>query len=126
MNADRTRGIVDELRMSAARAVAAHEVPDDVLEQVGARIAELPTADIIRGIDVCTHGICVDYFVEPRDWREILFKITDSPTRIRRIDWFPWGITTDDLIQIRVEYQMDVLSRKAVPQDPIPARRVAH
>jgi len=116
------RGTVDQLRLAAARAVAAHEVPDDILEDVGRQLAQLPTVDLIRGIDVCTHGICIDYFVDPGDWREIFLRIIDGPIRIRHIDWFPWGIIRDDLIQMRVEYQFDRLALKASPQDPIPIR----
>jgi len=121
MDAEENRTPVDELRLAAARTIAAHEVPDEVLERVGQQLAELPTADLIRRIDVCTHGICVDYFTDPGDWREVLLKIIDGPTRIRRLDWFPWGIIRDDLIQMRVEYQFDELARRALPQDPVPA-----
>jgi hypothetical protein len=110
------RGTAEALRMATARAVAAHEVPDDVLESVGQQLAKLPTADLIRGIDICTYGICIDYFVEPDRWRELLEGVVEGGPRIRHIDWFPWGIIQDDLIQMRVEYQFDELAAVAVPQ----------
>ncbi len=119
------RGPIDELRMAAARSIAAHEVPDELLEQVGRQLGDLSTADLIRGIDVCTYGICVDYFLDPGDWREIILKIAESPIRIRRMDWFPWGIIRDDLIQMRVEYQFDELAQKALPSDPVPWRTIS-
>lgn len=125
MSADEgASAVIDQLRLAAARGVAAREVPDDLLQKVGRQLAELPTADLIRGLDVCTHGICIDYFIEPSDWRETFLRLTDGPIRIRRIDWFPWGIIRDDLIQMRVEYQFDELAidvlPKSSPQDPIP------
>ena len=116
--------VIDQLRLAAARGVAAREVPDDLLQKIARQLTELPTADLIRGLDVCTHGICIDYFIEPRDWREAFLRIVEVPIRIRHIDWFPWGIIRDDLIQMRVEYQFDELAVKVLPklspQDPTP------
>lgn len=109
------RGAADALRMATARAVAAHQVPDEVLQSVGRQLAELPTAERIRGIDICTYGVCVDYFVEPDRWRELLDGIVQGGPRIRHIDLFPWGIVEDDLMQVRVEYQFDEMVAAAVP-----------
>lgn len=120
MESDETRSAQGALRLAAARAVAGHVVPDDVLERVGKRLAALPAAELVRGLDICTHGICLDYFVDPGDWRKVLDLIQESPVRIRHIDWFPWGIIRDDLIQLRVEYQFDELAQVALPSDPVP------
>jgi hypothetical protein len=114
--------LTGELRIAVARAVASHQIEDVVLESIARRLTELPSADLIRRINVCTHGICADYFFDPQDWREALAGILQSAIRIRRFEYFPWGIIKDDLIQVRVEYQLDELVRVALPQDPVPAR----
>lgn len=111
-----------ELRIAVARAIASHHVDDSVLEGVARRLTELPSTDLIRGINVCTHGICVDYFLQPKDWRDALVNLLESPLRIRHFDYFPWGIIRDDLIQVRVEYQIDELVEVALPSDPIPVK----
>lgn len=114
--------LTGELRIAVARAVASHQVDDSVLEGVAQRLTELPSLDLARSINVCTHGICVDYFFRPKEWRDALVKLLDSPLRIRRFDYFPWGIIRDDLIQVRVEYQVDELVQVALPTDPVPVK----
>jgi hypothetical protein len=111
-----------ELRIAVARAVASHQIDDSVLEKVSQRLSELPSVDLARSINVCTHGICVDYFFRPKEWREALVNLLESPLRIRRFEYFPWGIIRDDLIQARVEYQVDELVQVALPSDPIPVK----
>lgn len=103
------------LRLAAARAVAGHSVPDDVLQSVGKRLSGLPIADAIRRLDICSYGICVDYFVEPERWRDFLGEIFDTDLRIRGLDSFPWGIIRDDLVQVRVQYEMEELAQVAQP-----------
>lgn len=111
-----TRSPETALRLAAARAVAGHAVPDEVLASVSKRLSALPIADAIRRLDICTYGICVDYFVEPERWRDFLGELFDTDLRIRKLDSFPWGIIRDDLLQVRVQYEMDELASVAQPK----------
>lgn len=111
-----------ELRIAVARAVASHQVDDRLLQGVAKKLNELPNVDLVRGINVCTHGICVDYFLEPPKWRDVLVSLLEGPLRVRRFEYFPWGIIRDDLLQLRVEYQVDELVKVALPSDPIPVK----
>lgn len=101
--------IATELRLALARSVAQREVPDDVIRAVSGKVAKLQRRVPIRKLDICAYGICLDYFVTPDEWRDVLFGVLDGP-RVRGIRVFPWGIPVDDLFQIRVEHQMEELA----------------
>lgn len=99
----------DAIRKALALAVARRDVPDELVDSIADRLAKGSAAEGIRRLDVCTYGICVDYFVGPDRWRDVLNELINERT-IRRIETFPWGIIDPDLIQIRVEHQVDELA----------------
>lgn len=101
----------DAIRKALAQAVARRDVRDDVVDSIADRLAKIGGAEGIKGIDVCTYGICVDYFVGPDRWRDLLDRFLNERTT-RRIEMFPWGIIDPDLIQIRVEQQVEELAHQ--------------
>jgi hypothetical protein len=65
----------------------------------------------IRGIDVCTVGICFDFFVEGKDWWKILPElVVVEGGQLKGIEIFPWGIPWPDLFHVRVTQRLDALS----------------
>ncbi|QGM98539.1 hypothetical protein [Methylocystis parvus] len=68
-----------------------------------ARIAELSKAVqkdglSIKNFDVCSHGICVDYFTTDIDSVAKLVK----EGKFKGIEIFPWGIVNPDLFHVKV------------------------
>lgn len=107
----RGSGVTDKtIRTALAQAVVQRDVPDDVVDSLSASLAKLKVSEGIRRLDVCTYGICVDYFVGPDRWREMITDLLNE-RRVRRIETFPWGILDPDLIQIKVEYQVNEINR---------------
>ncbi|HUG49157.1 MAG TPA: hypothetical protein VMP67_12180 [Candidatus Limnocylindria bacterium] len=110
--------IANELRLALARSVAQRDVPDEVIKSVSGKIAKIRPRAPIRKLDICAYGICLDYFVSPQEWREVLFGLLDGP-RVRGFRVFPWGILVDDLFQIRVEHQMEELAPYVGGMEPL-------
>ena len=101
----------DAIRKALALAVARRDVPDDLVDSIAERLAGGSAADAIRRLDVCAYGICIDYFVGPDRWRDLLNEALNQRT-IRRIEMFPWGILDPDLFQIKVEHEVEGLAIK--------------
>jgi hypothetical protein len=100
----------EEIRVELARAVASRRVPDDAVAALSKRLAaaKLP----IRGIDVCTYGICIDYFFNDDRWAKFLPEIINlKGARVHSLTVFPWGIPVLDLFRVRVEQEFDELAR---------------
>jgi len=100
----------DEIRVELARAVANRRVTDQAVAGLAKRLAatKLP----IRGIDVCTYGICIDYFFNDDRWAKVLPEILNlKEARVHSLTVFPWGIPVLDLFRVRVEMEFDELTQ---------------
>ena len=99
---------IKNVRLVLARALARHEIADDVIDMAANQIAAVEHP--IRGLDVCAHGICIDYFLEGKEWWRILPKlIVVEGSRLKGIEIFPWGIIDPDIIHVRVTQSLDVM-----------------
>ena len=106
-------GSVDDIRVALARAVATRQVSDEAIAAVARRIAgtKLP----VRGIDVCTYGICIDYFFNDDRWTRALPELLKAKgTRVHSVTVFPWGIPWPDIFRVRVEQEFDEFARAGV------------
>ena len=101
-----------EIRVALARAIASRQVPDKAINAVAQRLAatKLP----IRRIDICTYGICIDYFFTDDRWAKVLPELVRANgADIRQITVFPWGIPFPDIFRVRVEQQFEELAALA-------------
>ncbi|MDQ4124813.1 MAG: hypothetical protein M3134_04315 [Actinomycetota bacterium] len=99
----------DAIRKALAVAVARRDISEDVVDSIAERLSKTAAAaEGIRRLDVCTYGICIDYFVGPDRWRDVLNELINERS-VRRIELFPWGILDPDLFQVHVEHQVDEL-----------------
>lgn len=105
-----TDGLERKVRTSLARAIASRDLPDDVVATVADKLMTLSGPAQIRRFDVCVYGICIDYLVEPHDWRDVVHKVFDLDVPIRKFYGFPWGIPADDLMQLSFEVEIDELA----------------
>lgn len=99
---------INSVRTALARRVAAYKITDDVIDLAAKQIAAAKHP--IRGIDVCTHGICLDYFIEGGEWWHTLPELMEiEGGQVKGIEIFPWGIINPDIFQVRVIQHMDAL-----------------
>lgn len=99
---------VSQVRTALARAVANRKIADDVIDVAAKQIATAKHQ--IRGIDVCMYGICIDYFIDGRDWWQTLPELVQvEGGRLKGIEIFPWGIINPDLLHVRVTQQLDAM-----------------
>jgi hypothetical protein len=99
-----------QIRLELARAVAGRRVADEAVAALAKRLAasKLP----IRAIDVCTYGICIDYFFNDDRWMKVLPDILKlRGSRVRTLTVFPWGIPDPDIFRVRVEQDFDELTQ---------------
>jgi hypothetical protein len=102
----------EEIRLALARAVATRQVSDQAIASVAKRLAATKLS--IRGIDICTYGICVDYFFSDDRWAKVLPDIVKAKgTRVHTITVFPWGIPFPDIFRVRIEQEFDEFARGA-------------
>lgn len=100
----------EDIRLELARAVASRRVADDAVAALAKRLAA--TKLQIRGIDVCTHGICIDYIFNDDRWSKVLPEIVKlRGARVHALTVFPWGIPVPDVFRVRVEQDFDELAR---------------
>src|SRR5829696_7650108 len=90
------------VQAALSRAIARRDVPDEVIDSVVRTLTDLHMKYPIRWIDVCVYGICIDQFIEPDRFPELIADLIHSGP-IRKIDLFPWGIINPDLIQVHIE-----------------------
>jgi len=96
------------VRVALARALAERKIADDVIDMVAKQIATAKHP--IRGIDVCTYGICIDFFIDGKDWWHTLPELIEvEGGGLKGIEIFPWGIVNPDLLHVRVTQSLDVL-----------------
>lgn len=100
-----------DLRVALARAVAEYKVSDEFIDSAVKRLSVLKHP--IRGIDVCTHGICLDFFIEGRDdWYKVLPELVSvEGARLKGVEIFPWGIPWPDLFRVRVVEEFEGMSQ---------------
>ncbi|HLO18174.1 MAG TPA: hypothetical protein VK206_25305 [Anaerolineales bacterium] len=97
-----------DVRAALARAVAERKISDDVIDMAAKQIAT--ANEPIRGLDICAYGICIDYFLEGREWWHILPKLIEiEGGYLRGIEVFPWGIPVPDIFRVRVTHSLDVM-----------------
>lgn len=97
-----------EVRIALARAVASRQVPDKAINAVAKRL--IATKLPIRRIDICTYGICIDYFFTDDRWATAVKDLVKvGGADIRQITVFPWGIPFPDIFRVRVEQQFEEL-----------------
>ena len=104
----------DDIRLALARAVATRQVPKAALSAVAKQLAatKLP----LRDIDICTHGICLEYLFDDERWSQAIKEIvTVKGAGIHAVTVFPWGIPFPDVYRVRVELAFDQLSQSAGP-----------
>ena len=96
----------EEIRAALARAVATRRLPADAVASVAKRLATSKYP--ISRIDVCTYGICIDYFFNDDRWAKALPDLIKlHGARIHSMTVFPWGIPFPDVFRIRVEQDFD-------------------
>lgn len=99
---------LSHVRAALARAVAEHKIADDVIDVAAKQIATAKHP--IRGLDICAYGICIDYFLDGKDWwRTLPELIAVEGGRLRGIEIFPWGIINPDILHVRVTQNLDVM-----------------
>lgn len=100
----------EEVRMAVSQSIANRGVPDELVDKMSGWIveSELP----VRDIDVCTHGICFDYFFDPGEWIERMPHVVRADLgRLRNVEVIPHGIPWPDLFQVRVTRQLEGMPR---------------
>jgi hypothetical protein len=98
------------VRTALARCVAEYKISDEVIDLAAKQLATAKHP--IRGIDVCTYGICLDYFLDGEEWWKTLPElIAIEGGQVKGVEIFPWGILNPDLLHVRVTQSMD-----AIPQ----------
>ena len=96
------------VRMALARALANRTIGDDVIDTAASQIVAIQHP--IRGLDVCAYGICIDFFLDDKEWWHILPELIHvRGGRLTGIEIFPWGIINPDLIHVRVTQNLDVM-----------------
>jgi hypothetical protein len=99
-----------ELQAALARAVAKYEVPDPVIAKIAERLSGVDLR--IRGLDVCSHGICIDYFTTDDRWLERLSQLlTIEDSSPYQVTVLINGIPKPDLFHVRVEQQFGALAK---------------
>lgn len=97
-----------EVRTALVRALAERKISDDVINITAKQIANAKHP--IRGIDVCAVGICIDFFIDGKEWQRTLPEVIGGD-RIKKIEIFPWGIPNPDLLHVRVTQSLDVTTK---------------
>lgn len=111
--ADRRAADPEEIRAALARAVATRRIPADAVSAVAKRLAGSKYP--ISHIDVCTHGICIDYIFNDERWAKALTELVKAQgSRIHSMIVFPWGIPFPDIFRVRVEQDFDEFAGTAV------------
>jgi hypothetical protein len=102
-----------DLRLAIARAVASRKISDDAITAVAKKLSTIKQP--IRGIDVCTHGICIDYFFTGDEWVKALPElIRAKDSRIYGVEIFPWGIPFPDIYRVRVQQDFPELGAQGI------------
>lgn len=98
----------EDIRTALARAVANRRISDDAIDEVAKQIANAKFP--IRKLDICTVGICFDYFVDSQDWWNTLPELINiTGSELKGIEIFPFGIPMPDLFQVRITQSFDTL-----------------
>ena len=102
-----------DLRLAIARAVASRKITDDAITAVAKKLSAIKHP--IRGIDVCTHGICIDYFFTGEEWLKALPELVRAKdSRVYGVEIFPWGIPFPDIYRVRVQQDFQELGGQGI------------
>lgn len=100
----------EEVREALARALADRKISDGGLESAARQIAAAKHP--IRGIDVCTQGICIDFFIDGGEgWKDLPDLVGLKGGKLRGVEIFPWGILNPDMLQVRVFQDFDSIAQ---------------
>jgi hypothetical protein len=80
----------DAFDVAIARRLAGGEFDEELVSAFVA--SQEPVAEYVRALDVCAHGICIDYAVGIGDFGRFFEGLFSSKPVIVKIDGFPWGI----------------------------------
>lgn len=98
-----------EIYVALAKKVSQLDIPTELIEKTVSRLAE--NKEMIRDINVCTHGICLDYFIQSdKPWGSIE-NIVATNTGIKQLRIFPWGIPNPDIFHVEVELDVPELKQ---------------
>jgi len=99
---------VNDVRAAVARSVAERKISADAVDVIAKQLATVNQK--IRAIDICTHGICIDFFIDGKEWWQTLPELaTIEGGQLKGIEIFPWGIPFPDILHVRVTQNMAVL-----------------
>ena len=90
-----------ELASALARRLASHQIDDDQMRSLADAIGD--AGHLPNDLDICTLGICVDYFVRPDEMTRLFERLQwrRGPIRV-----FPKGIIAPDGFLVRVEHEL--------------------
>ena len=92
------------LAAALARRLASHKVGDEVIADLVRELESIDRAPI--DVDVCTLGICVDYFIDRREVGNLFERLRES-SNLGPIRVFPKGIIQADGFLVQVEHTLD-------------------
>jgi hypothetical protein len=92
------------LAAALAQRLASHNVGDEVIATLVRELDAIDRAPI--DVDVCTLGICVDYFIDRREVGGLFEKLRNSKS-LGPIRVFPKGIIQPDGFLVQVEHTLD-------------------
>ena len=94
-----------EIYVALARKVSSLGVPDEVIESTVEKLAvsKFP----IRGIDICSFGICLDYIIDgDRPWDHIRDVVSINDAILKDVRVFPFGIINPDILHVQVQQEI--------------------
>jgi len=93
-----------DLSQRLSKRLSSYKVKDDVISKLADRV--LVEGLRIEKIDVCSVGICIDYFTDRVPRLDGILSKFD----VARLEVFPYGIIEWDRFRVRVGYHVDELA----------------
>jgi len=92
-----------ELANALSRRLAATSIDDKQMDTIVAELSRVGFDP--KDVDICTVGICVDYFVDRKDLVGLLERLGENPLG-GPIRLFPKGIINPDLFVVQVDHKL--------------------
>lgn len=86
---------------SLAKYLAGHNFKAGALDKLAQGVVDSKMEPL--GVDVCTHGICLDYVIDRKNLGDLIDTLKDRDG-IAGIKVFPWGIVNPDRFRVTVEH----------------------